>query len=172
VSAVLRLRSDETSGLAEPVLATAVDRFRWGLSHVMIAVAGAAALLASAGLAIGLGYGLRAGDVGTEVPKLLGAALAQLPASLALAGLAVALFGLIPQACVGGGWAAVAACLLVLLLGPLLRFPQWIIDMSPFTHVPKLPGGVLHVAPLLWLSLAAVALAAAGLGAFRQRDVS
>jgi ABC-2 type transport system permease protein len=172
VSAVLRLRSDETSGLAEPVLATAVDRFRWGLSHVMIAVTGAATLLASAGLAIGLGYGLRAGDAGTEVPKLLSAALAQLPASLAVAGVAIALFGVIPQACVGGGWAAVAASLLVLLFGPLLRFPQWIMDISPFTHVPKLPGGALHVAPLVWLSLAAMVLAAAGLSAFRLRDVS
>lgn len=172
VSAVLRLRGDETSGLAEPVLATAVSRLRWVLSHVTVAVTGAAALLASAGLAIGLGYGLRAGDVGAEVPRLLGAALAQLPASLAVAGLAVALFGVIPRACVGGSWAAVAASLLVLLLGPLLRLPQWIMDISPFTHVPKLPGGTLHTAPLAWLSLTALALAAAGLGAFRLRDTS
>ena len=171
VSAVLRLRSEETGELAEPVLATAAGRLRWGLSHVTIAVTGTAALLASAGLAIGLGYGLRAGDAGAEVPRLLGAALAQLPASLAIAGVAVALFGVIPRACVGGGWAAVAAALLVVLFGSLLRFPQWIMDISPFTHVPKLPGGAVHAAPLLWLSVAAVALAAAGLATFRLRDI-
>lgn len=170
VSAVLSLRSDELSGLAEPVLATAVSRLRWALSHMMIAVTGAAALLASAGLSIGLGYGLRAGDVGIEVPKLLAAALVQLPASLTVAALAVAMFGLVPSACVGGGWAAVAGSLLMLLFGPLLRFPQWVLDISPFTHVPKLPGGALHVAPLAWLSLAAIGLATAGLGAFRLRD--
>ena len=33
-SAVLRLRAEETGGLAEPLLATAVGRIRWGLSHV------------------------------------------------------------------------------------------------------------------------------------------
>jgi len=90
---------------------------------MMVAVTGAVALLASAGLAIGLGYGLRAGDASKGVPKLLGAALAQLPASLAVAGLAVALFGIIPQACAGGGWAAVAAALLVLLFGKTAAIP-------------------------------------------------
>jgi ABC-2 type transport system permease protein len=171
VAAVLGLRSDELSGLAEPVLATAVSRLRWVLSHLMIAVTGAAALLASAGLSVGLGYGLRAGDVNVELPKLFGAALLQLPASLTVAGVAIALFGLLPSACVGGGWAAVAGSLLMLLFGPLLRFPQWVLDLSPFTHAPKLPGGVLHVPALAWLSLAFLGLAAAGLWAFRLRDV-
>ena len=58
-SAVLRLRTEETGGLAEPLLATAVGRIRWGLSQVAVAVFGAAVLLALAGLATGLGYGLR-----------------------------------------------------------------------------------------------------------------
>jgi ABC-2 type transport system permease protein len=37
--------------------------------------------------------------------------------------------------------------------------------------VPKLPGATVHAAPLLWLTLAAAILAAAGLAALRQRDV-
>ena len=61
-SAVLRLRTEETGGLAEPLLATAVGRIRWGLSQVAVAVFGAAVLLALAGLATGLGYGLRTGS--------------------------------------------------------------------------------------------------------------
>jgi ABC-2 type transport system permease protein len=55
--------------------------------------------------------------------------------------------------------------------GPLLRLPQWVMDISPFTHVPKLPGATVHAAPLLWLTLAAAILAGAGLAALRQRDV-
>ena len=34
-SAVLRLRAEETGNLAEPVLATATGRIRWGLSHIL-----------------------------------------------------------------------------------------------------------------------------------------
>ena len=73
VSAVLRLHS-EAAGLAEPVLATACGRIRWALSHVAIAVAGSGALLVVAGVAAGLGYGLRAGHAGPEVASLTGAA--------------------------------------------------------------------------------------------------
>lgn len=170
-SAVLRLRSEETGQLAELVLSTATGRVRWGLSHLAIAVAGTAAVLAAGGLAAGLAYGLRAGDAGAQVASLLGAALAQLPASLAVAGVAVILFGAAPRISVAGGWTVAGTAILLTLFGPVLRLPQWALDISPFTHVPKLPGVAVHAGPLLWLALAAVVLAAAGLGAFRVRDI-
>jgi len=112
-SAVLRLRAEETGGQAEPLLATATGRIRWGLSHVAVAVAGAAVLLAVAGVAAGLGYGLRTGSAGPEVARLLGAAMAQLPASLAVAGAAVVLFGLLPRASVAGAWTVVGVLVLI-----------------------------------------------------------
>ncbi len=64
-----------------------------------------------------------------------------------------------------------SAVVLVAFFGPLLRFPGWIMDISPFTHVPKLPGGPVNAAPLLWLALAAALLTAAGLAALRRRDI-
>jgi ABC-2 type transport system ATP-binding protein len=84
-SAVLGLRAEETGNLAEPVLATAAGRIRWGLSHISVAVAGACLLLAVAGLSAGLGYGIVTGSVSAQVPQLLGTALARLPAVLVLA---------------------------------------------------------------------------------------
>jgi ABC-2 type transport system permease protein len=47
-----------------------------------------------------------------------------------------------------------------------------VLDVSPFTHVPRLPGAAVTAAPLLWLTLAVLALAAAGLAALRHRDIS
>ena len=174
-SAVLRLRAEETGGLAEPLLATAVGRIRWGLSHIAVAVVGTAVLLAVAGVAAGLGYGLRTGSAGSEVTRLLGAAMVQLPASLAVAGAAVVLFGLAPRASVAGAWTVVGVMVLIALFGQVLRLSPWVLDVSPFTHVPKLPGASLTMntagAPLLWLSLAVLALAAAGLAGLRRRDI-
>jgi ABC-2 type transport system permease protein len=174
-SAVLRLRSEETGGQAEPLLATATSRIRWGLSHIAVAVAGTAVLLAVAGVAAGLGYGLRTGSAGSEVARLLGAAMVQLPASLAVAGAAVVLFGLAPRASVAGAWTVVGVVVLIALFGQVLQLSQWVLDVSPFTHVPKLPGAevTLHAtgAPLLWLALAALALAAVGLAGLRRRDI-
>jgi ABC-2 type transport system permease protein len=171
ISVVLRLRAEETGQRAEPVLAAAVSRLAWAGSQLIVAVAGSAVVLAAAGLGSGLADGLSAGDPGTQVPRLLGAALAQLPAALAVAGVAAVLFGLLPRSCVAGGWAALALAAVILLLGPTLRLAQWFQDISPFTHVPKLPGGAGSTVPLAWLALIAVALAAAGLTGLRRRDI-
>jgi ABC-2 type transport system permease protein len=172
VSVVLRMWSEESGQRAEPVLATAVSRLSWAASQLIIAVAGSALVLAAAGLGAGLTSGLRGADVGAQVARLLGAALAQLPAALVVAGVAAALFGLLPRSCVAGGWTALALAAVILLLGPTLRLAPWVQDISPFTHVPKLPGGPGSTAGLAWLALIAVALAAAGLLGLRRRDIA
>jgi ABC-2 type transport system permease protein len=105
------------------------------------------------------------------VARLLGAAMAQLPASLAVAGVAALLFGLLPRASVAGAWTVVGVLVLIALFGQVLRLSQPILDVSPFTHVPKLPGAAVTATPLLWLSLAVLALIAAGLAALRRRDI-
>ena len=128
-------------------------------------------MLAAGGLAAGLGYGLRAGDPGVQVPRLLGAAMAQLPAAVAVAAVAVLLFGLVPRWSTGGAWAVAGLVVAVDLLGETLRLSHWISDLSPFTQVPRLPGGVVTAAPLLWLSAAGLALTVAGLAGLRHRDI-
>lgn len=170
VQATLRLRSEETSLRAEPVLSTAVGRVRWALSHVAIAALGTAALLVVGGAAAGLAHGARISDVGGQVPRLIGAALVQIPAAWVLAGIAVALFGLAPRLTVAA-WGALVVFLLIGQLGPILQLEAWIMDISPFTHVPKIPGGTLSAAPLVALVAVALALGVAGLVGFRRRDV-
>jgi ABC-2 type transport system permease protein len=170
VQAVLRLRGEETGLRAEPVLATRVGRVPFAAGHLLVAFAGAAVLLAAAGAVAGFAYGLAVGDVGGQLPGVLGGALVQLPAAWVLAGVAMALFGLVPTA-TAAGWGAVVVCFLIGELGPTLNLPQWLMDVSPFTHVPRLPGGALSGAPIGWLVLVSVVLAAAGLTGFRRRDI-
>ena len=51
--------------------------------------------------------------------------------------------------------------------------PLWVavLDLSPFAHLPKVPGSDASAVPLVWLTLIAVTLAAAGLLGLRRRDV-
>jgi polyether ionophore transport system permease protein len=171
VSVILRLRTEETGDRAEPVLATATGRVRWALSHIAVAVAGAALLLAVAGVAAGLGYGLRAGSAGSQVATMLGAAMGQLLPAMVLAALAVLVFGLLPRACVAGAWTAVGLVVVLDLFGQVLQLSHWVLDISPFTHAPRLPGGTVSAAPLLWLGLVVLACSAAGLVGLRRRDI-
>jgi ABC-2 type transport system permease protein len=168
-AAVLRLRAEETGQRAEPVLAAAVGRTRWAFSHLAFAIAGPVVLLGAAGLVAGLTHGAR-GDMATQLPRVLGAAFVQLPAAWALTGFALALFGLAPRFATVS-WGAVAVALLAGEFGPVLGLSQWAMDVSPFTHIPKLPGSAFTAVPLIWLTAAAAALVAAGLVGFRQRDI-
>jgi ABC-2 type transport system permease protein len=169
LQSALRLRSEETGLRAEPILATPVYRRHWAASHLAVALAGSVAVLAAAGLGVGLTYGIVSEDLG-QVPRLVGAALAYTPALWLLVGLAVALFGLLPRMATAA-WAAFAGFLVVGLLGEVLKFPVWVNDLSPFQHIPQLPAAHLTIAPLVVLAATAAALTAAGLTAFRQRDV-
>jgi polyether ionophore transport system permease protein len=171
-SALLRLRSEETAELADPVLATATSRIRWALSHVGVAVLGTAILLACTGIGAGIGYGARGGDLGDKVSSLLGAALAQMPAALAVAAVAVLAFGLRPGWSVACGWGALALAGLLVLFGPALSLSHWVLDISPFAHLPKLPGEPVSTPPLAWLCVAALAMATLGLTGLRRRDIA
>jgi hypothetical protein len=170
-SAVLRLRTEETGNLAEPVLATATGRIRWALSHISVAVGGACLLLTTAGLSAGLSYGTLTGSVSTQVPRLLGAAAARLPATMTLAAVAILLFGLLPWEAAGLAWSTVALAGVITVFGPPLQWPAWTMDISPFTQTPKLPGGAVPAQPLLWLCGITLALATAGLAGLRHRDI-
>ncbi|MGE5285754.1 MAG: ABC transporter permease [Micromonosporaceae bacterium] len=169
-AAVLRLRAEETGQRAEPVLAAAVGRTRWAFSHLAFAVAGPVILLGAAGLMAGFAHGARTGDMATQLPRVLGAAFVQLPAAWMLTGVAMALFGLAPRLA-AVSWGAVAASLMLGEFGPVFGLKQWAMDLSPFTHLPKLPGAAFAVPPLAWLTVAAALLVAAGLAGLRLRDI-
>jgi len=171
VQAILRLRSEETEFRAEPVLSTSVPRIGWAGSHLLVAAVGSAVLLVTGGLVAGVAHGLRAGDLGGELPRVLGGALVQLPAVWVVAGIGVALFGLLPRLVVGGTWAVLAVVLSITTLGEPLRLDQWTLDLSPFAHLPRLPAAAFTAAPLAWLLATAAVLAAAGLAGFRRRDL-
>jgi ABC-2 type transport system permease protein len=169
LQAVMRMRGEETAGRLEPLLATALSRPRWAASHVAIAIAGTVVVLGATGLGTGVAEALASNDAG-RLPELFGSSLALAPAVWVLVGAAVALYGLVPRA-ISVAWGLLGACFLVGILGPLLSLPDWVMDISPFSHVPLLPAAELTVTPLIVLTAVAAALTAIGLTAFRRRDV-
>ena len=171
VQSALRLRSEETAQRAEPLLATAVGRPAFAMSHLLVALLGSALLVILGGVGAGLAHGAQTGDMGRAFGRVVGASLVQIPAVWILVGIVAALFGLLPR------WSPLAWVLLVAFLllgefGSLFELRQEVMDISPYAHVPRLPGGEMSAAPLIWLTLIAAALTAAGVAGFRRRDLS
>lgn len=164
VASVLRLHGEETSGRAEPVLANAVGRLRWAAGHLVIAFGGAALIMLLAGLGLAVGHGRDAGPI-------LAGCLVQLPAVWTVGGLAVLLYGLAPRLA-PAAWGVAGAVLIIGWIGPALDVPQAVLDLSPFGHLPKLPGGGMQWGPVLTLTALAAALVAAGAAGLRRRDLT
>ncbi|MFD8890914.1 ABC transporter permease [Streptomyces sp. NPDC059566] len=164
VASVLRLSGEESGQRAEPLLANAVGRLRWAGGHLAVAFGGSALILLLAGLGLGLGHGRGLGAA-------IGATLAQLPAVWLIGALAALLYGAVPQYA-AAAWAVAGGVLALGWIGPALNLPQGVLNLSPFAHLPRLPGAqALDWTPLLALTALAVALTAAGLGALRHRDM-
>ncbi|AYV28943.1 hypothetical protein EES41_19730 [Streptomyces sp. ADI95-16] len=165
VSAVLRLSAEESGQRAEPLLANAVGRLRWAGGHLAVAFGGSALILLLAGLGLGIGHGE---DIGGAVAATLG----QLPAVWVIGALAALLHGAAPRFAVAA-WAVAGAGLALGWVGPALNLPQAVLDLSPFAHLPKLPGGQdPSWAPFFALTALAAALLAAALTALRRRDLA
>jgi ABC-2 type transport system permease protein len=168
ISSTLRLRSEETAGHAEAVLATATPRPRWAGSHLGIALGGSFLLVAAAGLGIGITYAIVVAD-SDQIGRLAGAAIAFAPALWILIGVAVVLFGIFPRASVGA-WGALAFCAVIGLFGELFDLPNWIVDLSPFQHVPTMPVEGFNALPIVVMIAIAAVLIGAGVAGFRHRD--
>lgn len=170
VASALRLGSEETSQRGESVLAGSVSRLRWAASHLVYAFLGSAAMLIVSGLLAGLVYGVADGHVGHQLPRVLGAAVVQLPAVWVFTAITVLLFGLVPH-WVTATWLVYVAGIALFLLGSVAGIPQWLLDISPWTHVPRLPAAAFSATPVVVLLLVVVALTAVGLWGLRRRDL-
>jgi ABC-2 type transport system permease protein len=89
-----------------------------------------------------------------------------------LAAVGLALFGLLPRAATAIAWAAVGVAVVINFFGELLNLSQGVLDLSPFIHLPKLPGVAFQATPFAWLLGIGAVLVAVGLVGFRSRDLS
>ncbi|WP_107656380.1 ABC transporter permease [Nocardia suismassiliense] len=170
VSAVLRLHDEESSQRAESTLAGAVSRERYALSHIGFALLGPALLLLVAALAIGVVYGATDGDMAGKLTDAVGAAAVQVPAVWVFTGITVAIYGIAPRF-TPIAWGVLSVLIVIFFIGSLDGLPQWLVDLVPFVHPPKLPGAEFQAAPVLWLLGIAAVLLAVGIVAFRRRDL-
>jgi ABC-2 type transport system permease protein len=170
LAAANHLRSEESAGHTEALLATTTTRTRWATSHYVAALAGLTVLMLLAGLSIGAGAALTLHD-GSQVGRVTLAALAQTPAAWVITSVVLALFGWVPRL-TAGAWGLFLAFIALGEFGVLWNAPQWLMDVSPFQHSPRLPVGSSGVTALAALTATAAILAGLGYLGWRRRDLT
>ncbi|HEX2895729.1 MAG TPA: ABC transporter permease [Marmoricola sp.] len=159
--------SDEQDGRTEQVLATATSRARAFLATLVVGILGATWLLLVAGVALAVGVG---NDAGLSFGRLVGSALAQAPAMWLVVALSVLVFAWRSDRAVLG-WGLVVVFTTLGLVGELLDLPQWVLDLSPYTHTPHMPLEDFRLGPAALLSLLAAVLLAVSWWRYRSRDI-
>ncbi len=171
-SLLTRAHAEEADGRAELVLATATRRTRYLGGYVMIAVA-TGALLTVLTCAL-MGLALAGTDTGGRTGEMALAGLALVPGVLLVLGVGTAPLGWAPRLLVLV-WVLIGWSLFAAWVGALVRFPSWLIELTPWGHLPHLPGP--EVSGEGWTAIVvetvlALALLAFGLVGFRRRDLA
>ncbi|MFV0254156.1 MAG: ABC transporter permease [Beutenbergiaceae bacterium] len=169
VLAAAGIRHEETVGRAEPVLATGVSRVGWLGSQVLVIAVIAGWLLIVGGGALGVGAAISTGESELFGETIL-AHLIQIPAVWVVLGIAVLLYGALPRA-LGAVWVVVGLSLLIGFFGPMLDLPEFASWLIPFGHVGDYPGEAISGGAVAALTGLGAMLVAAGLAAFRRRDI-
>lgn len=166
---VVALRDEESSGRAELLTAFGIGRTRWVASRFALIAAATVGLSAIGGL--GAWMGAAANGPGTDLIGVLRGSLNVVPMSLVFAGIAAAAMGLRPRATSAAAYGGVLATYLVHTIGSLASAPQWVLDLTPFAHVPPVPASPAQPAASAVLLAIAVGGAAVGCVAHRRRDL-
>ncbi|MHB8050676.1 MAG: ABC transporter permease [Coriobacteriia bacterium] len=169
VLALQGLRAEETGGRGEPILATAVSRWSWLGANLLVGAIGVVVIMAVAGAMTGLGAASALGN-NSLIWDVTAAHLNHVPPVLVVLGVAALLFGLLPRA-TGAAWAVVAYGFMMGTFGALMDLPEVAFTLSPFEHPARMPLEEFEVVPVVVLVAIAAALVAAGLVAFRRRDL-
>lgn len=168
IQALLTARTEEADGRVELLLSTPLTRTRWLASHLVFALGGSALVVVVGALSAGVTA--RLDGTSTSVGAVVAGALVQIPAVWLIIGITAVLFGTVPRLSVLG-WSIITATFIITFFGPLLKLPRAVLDLSAFTHVPRLPGGSVDALPLVVLSILAVVLLAVAIVTFRRRSI-
>ncbi len=169
ISAALRAANEERLTHAEVLLAGPVDRLRWFSSHAVPALLMPVWVMTVVGAVAGV-VADRASDQSPGAVALTVAAWSMLPAAWLVIGSTLLLFGL-RNRWAAFGWGVLAVTFLLGEFGPIMRLPQWVIDLSPYTHLSQLPGGSFAATSSSVMTVLALVFVVLGMVGFRRRDV-
>jgi ABC-2 type transport system permease protein len=164
------VRSEESTGRTELQWSGAISRIGWALSRLVVPAVVSLLLLALSGWAIGASFGASVGDP-DQGGRFALASLAYWPSVLLVIAFVQFWAAWLPRAAAAVTWAVYGIAVLLSMFGDLLGLPDWVIDNTPFTAVPRV-GDDFSWAPIAVITALALVLTGLGLWRLRTRDMT
>lgn len=164
------IRAAESKGRTEMQWSSAISRIRWAAARMVVPAVWSLVLLAVSGAAIGATFGAAVGQP-DQAWRFLGASVAYWPSALLVIGVVVLCAAMIPRAAAAVTWALYAVAVILSMFGDLFGLPDWVINNTPFTAIPRL-GMDFTVLPLVVVTALAVITGGIGLWVLRNRDMT
>eukprot|EP00130_Batrachochytrium_dendrobatidis_P008449 XP_006683324.1 hypothetical protein BATDEDRAFT_93078 [Batrachochytrium dendrobatidis JAM81] len=169
VMTVLKLKNEENKNLTENYFSRAVSRTSLLGSYITLSII--VSIVMQAAVALGLWLaGTMVMDEALAFGTTLGSALIYLPAMWIVMGLAVFLIGIAPKA-TGVAWLYMIYGFIVIYLGGILEFPDWMNNLSVFHHIPQLPVEDMDYLRTSILVIISAVLTVVGNLRYRRRDI-
>ena len=166
---VLKLRGEEKKNRTEHLLSRAVSRTTLLGSYLIIAVVGGFMMLLIAMVGLWVA-GSSVMEEAISFGKMFNASMVYLPAVWMMVAVAVLLIGFLPSLS-GLTWLYLGYSFLVVYLGGMLKFPDWIGNLSPFGHIPKIPVEEMDYLSVFILTVVAIVITAVGFYGYNKRDI-
>jgi ABC-2 type transport system permease protein len=164
------VRGEEESGRADNILCRPVSRLRWLGGHTTLALAGGVVLVLASGTAMWAGLVLAGTDT-VSWAQSVGSVLNALPVVVLVGGLGVLTYGVLPRLTVVLPVTLTIVGYLLTLLGPALKWPSWVLNVSPWTHLAWVPAADWAATSGLVMTALGLVMLVLGLLAFHRRDV-
>jgi ABC-2 type transport system permease protein len=167
--ALFKLRGEEKKNRTESLLSKAVSRYKLLGSYFLISVVNAFIMLTLVSLGLWIA-GNPVVDGGLEFGAIYKVALVQIPAMAIMLGIGVFFIGVKPNL-TSITWMYLTFSFLILYLGDLLQLPEWIINISPFSHIPQIPMEEMNYFTITILMIISILFIVLGFIGYRKRDI-
>jgi ABC-2 type transport system permease protein len=171
IHGISRIRSEESAGRFEVLFSTKLTRAGWLGLQGGIVLAGSALMLILSGLVLAVCVQTLSGIPSVDMVEYILAGLSYLPLVMLFMGVYGILFGVVPQVASTITWVCFGFVAFMSWLGPLLKIDDWIMNLSPLSHMASPPAESIILEPLAWIAGVAVVMGAVGLFAWRDRNL-
>lgn len=170
IQGLMRLRSEESLGHLENILATTTSRLGWLGRHAGVVMYGGVVLL----VVVGGGLALLTNAMSSENLDMWQYTLAGLsytPILLIFVGLYVLLFGIWPRFAGLITWSYFGFVAFMTWIGPILQVDERLMSLSVIHHITAPPSEDIELAPLIVIALVSVTFMIIGMIGWRRRNL-